>query len=80
MKIILLEDVKNVGKKGDIIEKSDGYVRNYILPHKLGVEATPKNLNDLSCRRPMKKRLLQSSCRRPRILQKRWKSRSLLSR
>ena len=47
MKIILLEDVKNVGKKGDIIEKSDGYVRNYILPHKLGVEATPKNLNDL---------------------------------
>ena len=47
MKIILLQDVKNVGKKGDIIEKSDGYVRNYILPQKLGVEATPKNLNDL---------------------------------
>lgn len=42
MKIILLQDVKNVGKKGDIIEKSDGYVRNYILPQKLGVEATPK--------------------------------------
>lgn len=47
MKIILLEDVKNVGKKGDIVEKSDGYVRNFILPKKLGIEATPKNLNDL---------------------------------
>lgn len=47
MKVILLQDVKNVGKKGDIIEKSDGYVRNFILPQKLGIEATPKNLNDL---------------------------------
>jgi len=47
MKVILLQDVKNVGKKGDIIEKNDGYVRNFILPQKLGIEATPKNLNDL---------------------------------
>ena len=47
MKVILLQDVKNLGKKGDIIEKNDGYVRNFILPQKLGIEATPKNLNDL---------------------------------
>lgn len=47
MKIILLEDVKSLGKKGQIIEASDGYARNYILPKKLGVEATNKNLNDL---------------------------------
>ena len=47
MKIILLEDVKTLGKKGDIIEANDGYARNFILPKKLGVEATPKNLNDL---------------------------------
>lgn len=47
MKIILLEDVKTLGKKGDIINANDGYARNFILPKKLGVEATPKNLNDL---------------------------------
>ena len=47
MKIILLEDVKGVGKKGQTINASDGYARNFILPKKLGVEATSKNLNDL---------------------------------
>lgn len=47
MKIILLQDVKNVGKKGQIINASDGYARNFILPKKLGVEANSKNMNDL---------------------------------
>ena len=47
MKVILLEDVKALGKKGDVVNVSDGYARNAILPKKLGVEATPKNLNDL---------------------------------
>ena len=47
MKIILLEDVKTLGKKGDIVNVSDGYARNAILPTKLGVEATAKNSNDL---------------------------------
>lgn len=47
MKIILLEDVKTLGKKGDVVNVSDGYARNAILPKKLGVEATAKNLNDL---------------------------------
>ena len=47
MKIILLQDEKKLGKKGDIIEASDGYARNYILPKKIGVEATAKNMNDL---------------------------------
>lgn len=47
MKIILLQDEKKLGKKGDIIEANDGYARNYILPKKIGVEATPKNMNDL---------------------------------
>lgn len=47
MKIILLQDEKKLGKKGDIIEASDGFARNYILPKKIGVEATPKNMNDL---------------------------------
>lgn len=47
MKVILLQDVKTLGKKGDIVNVSDGYARNAILPKKLGVEATSKNLNDL---------------------------------
>ena len=47
MDVILLEDVKSLGKKGDLVKVSDGYARNFILPKKLGLEATPKNLNDL---------------------------------
>ena len=47
MKVILLEDVKSIGKKGEIIEANDGYARNFLLPKKLGVEANSKNLNDL---------------------------------
>lgn len=47
MKVILLQDVKSLGKKGDIVNVSDGYARNRILPGKLGVEATDKNKNDL---------------------------------
>ncbi len=47
MKVVLLEDVKSLGKKGDLVEISDGYARNFILPKKKGIEATAKNLNDL---------------------------------
>lgn len=47
MDIVLLEDVKALGKKGQVVKVNDGYARNFILPKKLGVEATPKNLNDL---------------------------------
>lgn len=51
MKVILLEDVKALGKKGQIVNVSDGYARNMILPKKLGLEATPKNLNDLKLKK-----------------------------
>ena len=47
MKVILTEDVKKLGKKGEVVEVSDGYARNYVLPKKLGVEANGKNMNDL---------------------------------
>ncbi|SFB16203.1 large subunit ribosomal protein L9 [Acetitomaculum ruminis DSM 5522] len=47
MKVILKEDVKSLGKKGDIVNVSDGYARNKLIPGKLAVEATKSNLNDL---------------------------------
>ena len=47
MEIILLQDVKSLGKKGERVKINDGYARNFVLPKKLGIEATAKNLNDL---------------------------------
>ena len=47
MKVILLQDVKTLGKKGDIVDINEGYARNFVLPKKLGLEANNKNLNDL---------------------------------
>ena len=47
MKVILIEDVKSLGKKGQMVNVSNGYARNMLFPKKLGVEATPKNINDL---------------------------------
>ena len=47
MEVILLQDVKTLGKKGEIVKINDGYARNFVLPKKLGVEANTKNLNDL---------------------------------
>lgn len=51
MKIILLQDVKSLGKKDQIVDVSDGYARNFVLPKKLGLEATPKNLNELKLKK-----------------------------
>jgi large subunit ribosomal protein L9 len=47
MKVILLEDVKNVGKKGALINAKDGYANNFLFPKKLAIEATPANLKKL---------------------------------
>ncbi len=54
MKVILLEDVKSLGKKGDLVEVSAGYARNFILPKKKGVEASSKNINDLKLQKAHK--------------------------
>ncbi len=47
MKVILLQDVKTLGKKGDVVDVSDGYAKNFIFPKKLGLEANAKNMNEL---------------------------------
>ena len=51
MKVILLADVKTLGKKGDIVEVSDGYAKNFLFTKKLGIEANSKNLNDLKLKK-----------------------------
>ena len=51
MKVILLEDVKSLGKKGEIVNVSDGYARNFILKTGKGIEANTKNLNDLKLKK-----------------------------
>lgn len=57
MDIILLQDVKSLGKKGEIVKVSDGYARNFILPKKLGLEANAKNLNDLKLQKAAQAKL-----------------------
>ena len=51
MKVILLQDVKSLGKEGEIVNVNDGYARNFIIPKRLGVEANSKNMNDLKLKK-----------------------------
>ena len=77
MKMILLQDVKSVGKKGDLINASEGYAKNFLLPRKLAVEATKSNLNDYELKQ---KAEAKRSWKRRRQLQRSWRIRLLPSR
>ena len=68
MKVILQEDVKKVGAKGDIVEVSDGYGRNYLLPRKLAVEANAANLNSAKVKAENKARKLQREADEAKLL------------
>lgn len=57
MEVILLQDVKPLGKKGDKVKVNEGYGRNYIIPKKLGIEATTKNINDLKLQKANEERI-----------------------
>ena len=61
MKVILLKDVKSLGKKGEIVNVNDGYARNFILPKKVGLEATGKNLNDLKLEKKVAEENLEAA-------------------
>lgn len=70
MKVILLEDVKALGKKGQIVNVSDGYARNMLLPKKLGVEATAKNMNDLKLQKAHEDKVAQENLEAARAFAK----------
>lgn len=59
MEVILLEDVKSLGKKGELVKVSDGYARNYIIKRNLGKEATAKNLNELKLQKKHEEKVAQ---------------------
>ena len=67
MKVILLEDVKSLGKKGDMVNVNDGYARNFILPKKLGVEATAKNMNDLKLQKANEEKIAREQLEQAKI-------------
>ena len=59
MKVILLEDVKSLGKKGEVVNVSDGYARNFIFKKNLGLETNGKNLNDLKLQKQNEEKVAQ---------------------
>ena len=61
MKVILLEDVKSLGKKGEVVNVSDGYARNFIFKKNLGLEANGKNLNDLKLQKQNEEKVLEAA-------------------
>ena len=68
MEIILLEDVKTLGKKGQKVKVNDGYARNYIIPKKLGIEATAKNLNDLKLKKANEEKIAARIAQKPVVI------------
>ena len=70
MKVILLQDVKSLGKKGDIVEVNDGYARNFLLKTKKGVEANNKNMNDLKLHKANQDKIAQEQLEAARELGK----------
>ena len=77
MKVILLEDVKSLGKKGEIVNVNDGYARNFILTKKLGLEATSKNLNDLKLQKQNDEKVAQEKLDAAKALAEEIKEKSI---
>ena len=80
MKVILLEDVKTLGKKGQIVEVNDGYARNFILKKNLGLEATGKNLNYLKLHKQNEEKVAKEKLEAAKALAEDLKNKSIIVR
>lgn len=78
MKVILLSDVKGLGKKDEIVETSDAYARNCIIKKKLGVEATPKAINDLKLKKSNEDKIAQNKLDEAKQLKKEIEAKQLI--
>lgn len=77
MKLILLEDVKSIGKKGQLINASDGYAKNFLLPKKLAVEATKANINDIELKKKADNKRMQQEIDEAQALADKIKSKAV---
>ena len=77
MKIVLMEDVKALGKKGEIVEVSEGYARNFLLPKKKGVEANTANLNTLKLQKANAEKIAKEALEAARELSARLENSSV---
>lgn len=73
MKVILLDDVKKLGKKGEIVQASDAYARNVLFAKKLAVEANNKNLNDLKLQNKHKEKVEEENLKNAKELSEKLK-------
>lgn len=78
MKVILLEDVKNVGKKGQLVNASDGYAKNFLFPKKLAVEATKSNMNDLELKKKAEEKRRQQELDEAKELAKQMEAKEVI--
>lgn len=78
MEVILLQDVKALGKKGEVVKVSDGYARNFILPKKLGLEANAKNMNDLKLQKAAEAKKQQEILEQAQALAKEIEAQSIV--
>ncbi|MCX4325870.1 MAG: 50S ribosomal protein L9 [Lachnospiraceae bacterium] len=77
MEVILLEDVKSLGRKGEIVKVSDGYARNYIFKKNLGREATAKNLNELKLQKQHEEKVAKEKLEEARAFAEELKDKSV---
>ncbi len=80
MKVILLQDVKTVGKKGDVVEVSDGYAKNFIFKKKLGIQADSKNMNDLKLQKANEEKVAAENLAHAREFAKEIESKTIVVR
>ncbi len=77
MEVILLEDVKSLGKKGELVKVNEGYARNFLLKKNLGIEATAKNKNDLKLQKQHEEKLAKEKLEAAKAFAEEMKEKSI---